>query len=209
MKRCPDCGETKPYGDYYRSAARPDGCASVCKECSKARVKAHRKGTYVPRREQFPEGMRRCPRCRELKSLEAAFNKASSRKNGYAVWCRDCASAHSRDRRAAIPLDVKRAEYAANRDAIRAKVRQNTYGITAEEYDALLADQGGGCGVCGIEACTTGKAFAVDHDHACCPGRKSCGKCIRGLLCTNCNQGLGKFKDDPKLLRNAIDYLAQ
>jgi hypothetical protein len=63
--------------------------------------------------------------------------------------------------------------------------------------------------VCGIEACTTGKAFAVDHDHSCCPGRKACGKCIRGLLCANCNQGLGKFKDDPKLLRNAIDYLAR
>lgn len=114
-------------------------------------------GTYVPRREQFPEGMRRCPRCRELKSLEAAFNKASSRKNGYAVWCRDCASAHSRDRRAAIPLDVKRAEYAANRDAIRAKVRQNTYGITAEEYDALLADQGAGVAYAGSRLAPRGR----------------------------------------------------
>lgn len=206
MKLCNACGETKPLTEFYTNKGKPH---SECKPCARERARANHARKRVPKREVFPEGFKRCPRCRELKSLEGDFNRATNRKDGYAVWCRPCAAEYSRNHRAAIPADVKRAEYVANRDKIRAKVRRNTYGITAEEYEALLADQCGRCGVCGIEACTTGKAFAVDHDHSCCPGRKACGKCIRGLLCANCNQGLGKFKDDPKLLRNAIDYLAR
>lgn len=49
----------------------------------------------------------------------------------------------------------------------------------------------------------------IDHDHVCCPGRNSCGKCIRGLLCRECNLGIGKLKDDPELLYRAIDYIAK
>jgi hypothetical protein len=49
--------------------------------------------------------------------------------------------------------------------------------------------------------------LAVDHNHGCCPGEKSCGKCVRGLLCDNCNQAIGKFRDDPELLLKAAEYL--
>ena len=47
----------------------------------------------------------------------------------------------------------------------------------------------------------------IDHDHTCCPGRRSCGKCIRGLPCPVCNRGLGMFKDSVKSLLRAVDYL--
>ena len=47
----------------------------------------------------------------------------------------------------------------------------------------------------------------VDHDHDCCPGQSSCGKCIRGLLCLTCNRALGLLKDDPMRVRAAADYL--
>lgn len=71
------------------------------------------------------------------------------------------------------------------------------YGITPEEYDKILHEQGGTCAIChGIES--VGR-LAVDHCH-------STGK-VRGLLCTNCNQAIGKLKDDTQLLRNAINYL--
>jgi hypothetical protein len=49
--------------------------------------------------------------------------------------------------------------------------------------------------------------MAVDHDHRCCPGVTSCGSCIRGLLCVNCNQAIGKLKDDPKVIHSALRYL--
>ena len=77
------------------------------------------------------------------------------------------------------------------------------------EYDQIYIDQKGKCAICGSK--DTGrksdKYFQIDHDHSCCKGGKSCGKCIRGLLCANCNNGLGRFRDNIELLKNAIAYL--
>lgn len=47
----------------------------------------------------------------------------------------------------------------------------------------------------------------IDHDHSCCTSDYTCGKCFRGLLCGNCNYGLGHFKDSPEALREAANYL--
>ena len=51
------------------------------------------------------------------------------------------------------------------------------------------------------------KRLSVDHDHSCCAGDFSCGKCIRGLLCSPCNKTLGMVNDDINLLQDMIDYL--
>lgn len=80
-------------------------------------------------------------------------------------------------------------------------------GITAKQYDDMLVKQGGGCAICGVEACRSGKAFCVDHDHSCCNGNGSCGKCVRGLLCNDCNAMLGFAHDDTDRLAKAIEYL--
>lgn len=78
-------------------------------------------------------------------------------------------------------------------------------GLSVAEYDALLDKQGGRCAIGGHEFGERGPQ--VDHDHACCPGNKSCGKCVRALLCHHCNMGLGRFRDSPELLRFAANYL--
>jgi hypothetical protein len=51
--------------------------------------------------------------------------------------------------------------------------------------------------------------LAVDHDHSCCPGKKSCGKCIRGVVHMACNIALGLMKDDPVMLRSAARYVEE
>jgi hypothetical protein len=56
---------------------------------------------------------------------------------------------------------------------------QKRYGISLAEYEQLLAEQGGGCKLCGITPEEEGCALAVDHDHA--------TKRVRGLLCSRCN----------------------
>ena len=87
------------------------------------------------------------------------------------------------------------------------KARRNN--LTPAQLEALIEDHGGVCAICGTRPKEGGLGLAIDHDHACCPRiGQSCGKCIRGLLCGNCNTALGSFKDDPRLLRAAIDYLA-
>lgn len=97
----------------------------------------------------------------------------------------------------------KRRQYLDRQNAARVK---RLFGLDREAYEALLDKQGGGCAICGKQN-ASGRNLAVDHSHSCCSGERSCGKCIRGLLCGNCNHGLGKFKDDPTLLAAAVSYL--
>lgn len=78
-----------------------------------------------------------------------------------------------------------------------------SHGLTKEFYDKLSESQGGRCAICG----TTPSKLVIDHDHACCPKEKSCGKCVRKLLCPTCNSGLGFYKDSPELLIKAAEYL--
>lgn len=74
---------------------------------------------------------------------------------------------------------------------------QKLYGITIEEYDAMLEAQNGVCLVCQEEDKDTN--LAVDHCHS--TGR------VRGLLCNNCNRAIGLLKDNPAVIKRAAAYL--
>lgn len=101
------------------------------------------------------------------------------------------------------------AYYATHPDAIRATSLLRNYGLTPSGYETILSAQGDGCAGCGATSGANGTRLAVDHDHSCCPGAKSCGRCIRGLLCTECNTSLGKLKDDPAILLRLAEYLVR
>jgi len=72
------------------------------------------------------------------------------------------------------------------------------WGLTLEEYQEMLNQQNNKCAICGSTD-LKGKQRAIDHNH-------TTGK-IRGILCNNCNNGLGRFKDNINFLQNAIKYL--
>ena len=108
-------------------------------------------------------------------------------------------------RRTYETLIANPAAYAAYLERSRDKDRANRYGVSREQFEAIRTAQNGGCAICG---CVRGRMFkgkprdlAVDHDHE--TWR------IRGLLCDDCNIGLGLFQDDPMRLMNAAVYLAQ
>lgn len=69
-----------------------------------------------------------------------------------------------------------------------------TYKMTQEAYDTLWTAQEGKCAICRRELSTV-KRVCIDHDHSCCPGYKSCGKCTRGLLCLTCNAKLSVLEE--------------
>jgi len=73
------------------------------------------------------------------------------------------------------------------------------YGLEWEEYVAMLDRQKGKCFLCGSDGSGKDGKFVVDHDH-------DTGE-VRGLLCWNCNVGLGLFKEDTELLARAIKYV--
>ena len=87
----------------------------------------------------------------------------------------------------------KREYYLANKDKLVASERnrlyKKLYGITLEDYELMLKNQGGKCAICGSKAGgKKGQYFAVDHCHK--------SNAVRGLLCTKCNVSLGWFENN-------------
>jgi hypothetical protein len=129
-------------------------------------------------------GEKLCPKCKLPKPLDD-FDIHHVGKNGlvYHARCKSCRT-----------------------DDMRLTMRQRAvarYGITLEQYEKMLADQGNACAVCGEPESDiqNGKLrpLCVDHDHA-------TGK-IRGLLCNDCNRGLGFLGDNADRLEKAAYYL--
>ncbi len=128
--------------------------------------------------------------------------------------CRTCAIKRHEMRLAKNPREERRKQVertlkwqSKNPDKMRLydkrrrhRKKLKKYDMTPESYAVLLEKQGGVCAIC-LGVCSMGRRLSVDHDH-------STGK-VRGLLCGGCNVGIGRFKDDPALLRAAITYLAK
>jgi hypothetical protein len=97
----------------------------------------------------------------------------------------------------------RRAEWRSTTD------REWKYGLSAEAVAQLVAEQDGKCYLCREPLDLEKKrGIHVDHDHACCRGAKTCGKCIRGLACHACNTGIGAFGDDPERMMRVAGRLA-
>lgn len=90
-------------------------------------------------------------------------------------------------------------------DPISARIRNlAAYGMNNAVFDSWVQSQDNKCKICDESFSIT--PF-IDHDRSCCNKPGSCGQCIRGLLCRNCNSGLGLFQDNTKILQKAINYL--
>jgi len=137
-----------------------------------------------------------CSRCKEDRD-PTHFARDSRQKRGYKSFCYDCATPET--------VETRRDYFLRSR-----------YGISLEAYESMLEAQGNVCAICKqpekARATRGGSStanYAVDHDHSCCPGTKSCGKCVRGILCRACNHGLGNFRDRVDLLDSAKEYLTR
>jgi hypothetical protein len=125
--------------------------------------------------------MKRCPDCGETKALEE-FPRNKNSKDGRHTYCKPCHNARGRE-------TIERLH--GNSRHYHLKRR---YGIGADEFDELVRQQGGVCPICG-----RADPEHVDHDH-------ETGD-VRGILCFNCNGGLGQFRDSIDSLRAAAAYL--
>lgn len=76
------------------------------------------------------------------------------------------------------------------------------YKLSLADYNTRLVKQGGHCATCPAV-----DRLHVDHDHSCCPGEKSCGQCVRDILCHRCNSTLGFVDDSLELLSNLVTYI--
>lgn len=142
-----------------------------------------------------------CRHCGETKSSEQ-FPKNKR-------VCKPCHKIRYKDvhQRSAKEQNRRRREDPERKQQIRYQAIKRSYNISSEEYEEMKQQQNYLCLICKH---APEEEFSIDHDHSCCPERsRSCGNCIRGLLCNSCNQVIGFFKDDISTVQSAIDYLTK
>ena len=171
---------------------------NICKKCNAKKAKEEKQGKLYG-----PFFIRICIDCRTLaqnsEDLKNRFVKDKSLKSGYANRCKKCNSIKA--------INHSKAEPEMFKNRISKYRLKTTYKIDIKEYENMRFKQGYKCLICLKSEKDIGKKLYIDHDHNCCNSTSSCGKCIRGLLCYSCNIGLGNFKDNIDLLKNAIIYL--
>ncbi len=201
-KTCPKCGESKTPEGFYANRGHRDGLSSWCRPCTTAdRHRAWREKHPEPPPYVVPTE-KACTRCKTLKPIDDFYRHAKTKDKRQTV-CKAC----SNETVAAIRLADPARHAAYNREWDRKNpVRKadtqlkSRLGVPHGTYADLFARQGGQCAICGtLEPGGNGKRFAVDHSAA--------TGAIRGLLCNNCNNGIGRFHDNPDRLRWAANYL--
>lgn len=204
MKTCSVCKIAKPLDEFHKSSSSPDGRQYRCKKCA---ISAARQRAI-----DNPEAAREADR--RYKQSAKGNAKRKARREGpqrerileqkRASWYRNHESNLKKLREREGDPEFRRKQrerYERWRKndprGVQRTALKNLYGITLEQWDRMLLRQGGRCAIC-EQPCPD---LHVDHCHA-------TGK-IRGLLCGSCNNGLGRFADEPERLRAAARYLVK
>lgn len=128
-----------------------------------------------------------CPKCEKTLTVDN-FYKEKARHDGLNAYCKQCKIAVNENWRKLNPEKAKKSQLATR--------RKIEYGISQKDFDKIMIAQNNRCAICKIDI---NNSSHVDHNH-------STGN-VRGILCHNCNKGLGMFKDNIEFLQSAIDYL--
>jgi hypothetical protein len=231
IKKCSTCGEEKNPEKFFD---RGKGKDHKCKTCRLAYNRDRYAKTIAPYRKKYTYGeveVKRCkvcglekpvsefvadkskgagpskyrPECKTCQKTWRDTNKEKLKEEARLYRIQNKEKIKERKRKfLSDPANLEKnrqyaREYQRNHPEMQRKRILSKYGITIEKYDELLQTQNGGCAICGRTENGRKKNFIVDHDHK--------TEKVRGLLCTQCNAGLGNFRDDPSLLQSAIDYL--
>jgi hypothetical protein len=146
--------------------------------------------------DKIVNGKKLCTKCNKILDIKN-FHKQTRRTNKLQLWCKQCDKDEKKRtyheyRKKQVRLSSKKSQLKSN------------YGLSFEEYKQLLKKQNNVCAICGKKQLNKNNQFnkkvlSIDHCHK--------TKIVRGLLCTECNFGLSKFKDDIELMKKAIKYL--
>lgn len=143
------------------------------------------------------EDFRKCSKCFKEAPL-GSFTKDSRYKDGYRKYCNDCKNEYARKyrRENSERINEKRRLKRVGKSTRYDNLKQK-YGLTKEEYASLLSRQNFLCAICKSEC----KKLHVDHCHV--------TNRVRGLLCPQCNTGLGKLGDTSTTVYKAYLYLKE
>lgn len=180
-KVCTRCNKEKELS-FFRWYNNRNSYSGVCKECSCGHPPLKR---FTRNSELLTE--KECLTCKQILPIDR-FDRLYTDKPWYQSSCKKCRYENLEK--------PKRGKVFYRRKNLREK-----YGLTEESYEVLLVSQGSKCKICGAPANLFVKPLYIDHCH-------TTGK-VRGLLCSQCNTGLGMFKDNIETLQLAIEYLKE
>ena len=161
----------------YKDNNSPEAKASMARR--NARYYAKNRGKEI---EIITPKEKKCSKCKKTKP-SSSFYERKDRRCGLSSWCDECLTNYS-------------TKY---KERNRIKRRLRMFGVDEEMYNKMLSDQNHQCAICGVHEDKLGYTLCVDHDHI-------TGD-VRGLLCHDCNVGIGRFKDNQETLKNAVKYL--
>jgi hypothetical protein len=211
-KICSRCKVEKPINDFPLHKSLKSGRNSWCKACK----------NIASSNLNYPmetTGHKICNRCKQDLDI-TEFHKDRREKDGRRSYCKHCNRAYKKNTFEAMLIGNKQCsvcgeikpiiEFPKNRyskdgrgagckhcDYLRGKnSRYNKqYGISLDEYSVWYRKQGGKCSICE----RVQNILVVDHHH-------KTGK-VRGLLCSNCNTGIGLLQDDSNIMQKATNYI--
>jgi hypothetical protein len=209
-KECTCCHILKPNEEFYTNPSNRNGFSDWCKECYRVERnrKIYRDKPLCPkcgsgyglttrgdcRKCLSKEGLRECRKCLELLPWPLLFY------DGHAT-CKNCrtiqTNEYRKDNKSNYSGYVKKWRR-KNPDRVRNQHLKREFGITLDQYNELSRIQNNLCAICQR---SFNKKLHVDHDHR--------TNQIRGLLCGNCNRGLGLFEDNSQFLKSATNYIEQ
>ena len=152
FKTCPECKTEKTSSKFSKVDSNKDGLQNRCKECNAKDLKKYRKKNKARENVVIP-AFKYCPGCK-LEKPSSYFYKINGNKDGLQSWCKECALVHDRERK---------------------------YGITPEQFNAMLLAQGGACAICKWIPGPEEYGLDTDHIHG--------TDIVRGLLHRRCNTG--------------------
>lgn len=151
--------------------------------------------------------MKYCKKCSTLKPLDLFYNNKNS-KDGLTAYCKTCTKSYYHSAKVLYEKpEIKECskcneqlpqDYFYNRkhtkDGLSTMCKRcssnssiaSRFKLTLAEYDEMVSR--------GCDACGSHERLCIDHDHSCCPGQLTCGSCIRGVLCGDCNSAEGFIK---------------
>jgi len=138
---------------------------------------------------------KKCSRCKIVKNF-SDFHVSNKSKDGLSCMCKTCFVDYIEDRYQRSLIRIKKIRI---KKSTKDSHLKSMYDIDLKEYNRLYDLQEGKCYICNTHQKELSRSLCVDHNH-------ETGD-IRGLLCTNCNAGIGLLKDDINILENALKYL--
>lgn len=192
LKSCTKCGVEKDASCFGRDNRHKDGLQSHCSDCQK-----------TAQRQRYAENIEHRERIK-ARTREWVRSNPERKKQGDATWRQNNADRKRENWRRWKQMNPEKEQASRRRYIIR------KYNLTPDRYEALLEAQNHRCAICCTDDPGGRGTWHIDHDHHCCPpSKRSCGNCVRGILCAKCNMMLGKAGDDPEILINAARYLTE